>query len=215
MKKIKPGLVLELAANLLLPWLAYRLAQPHWGEVGALYASAMPPLAWSLIEFIRSRRVDALSALVLFGIALSIVTLALGGSARILLLRESLAAGATGIVFLASMCFGKPLIFYLARATVTREHENGAERFEAYWRDSASLRASLRLMTLVWGVGLTVETALRAWCVWHWSIERYLVVSPIIGYAIYGGLLAWTFWYRGKLVARQDATDPPRDGLLD
>ena len=156
MKKIKPGLVLELAANLLLPWLAYRLALPYWGDVGALYASAAPPLAWSIGEFARSRRVDALSALVLFGIALSIVLLAMGGSARILLVRESLAAGATGLVFLISLLFQRPLIFYLARATVTREQKDGAERFEAYWRESASLRASLRLMTFVWSVGLSV-----------------------------------------------------------
>jgi hypothetical protein len=203
MKKLKPGLLLELVANLLLPWLAYRLALPRYGEVGALYASAAPPLVWSLVEFVRSRRVDALSALVLFGIALSIVTLALGGSPRVLLLRESLAAGATGIVFLVSMCFERPLIFYLARATVTREHAGGAAHFEAYWRDSASLRASLRLMTLVWGVGLTVETLLRVWLAWNWPIERYLVVSPIVSYTIYGGLVAWTFWFRGRLIARQ------------
>lgn len=214
MKKIKPGLVLELVANLLLPWLAYRLTLPHWGDVGALYASAAPPLAWSLIEFARTRRVDALSALVLFGIALSIVMLALGGSPRILLVRESLAAGATGIVFLVSMLFKRPLIFYLARATVAREQENGAERFEGYWRDSASLRSALRLMTLIWGVGLSIETALRFWFAWHWPVERYLVVSPFISYAIYGGLLAWTFWFRRRLVQRQSTSGPSHDGLL-
>jgi hypothetical protein len=213
MKKIKPGLVLELVANLLLPWLAYRLALPHWGEVGALYASAAPPLLWSLVEFIRTRRVDALSALVLFGIALSIVTFALGGSPRILLVRESLAAGATGVVFLASLFFEKPLIFYLARATVAREQEDGAQRFEGFWRDNPTLRRSLRLMTLVWGVGLTLETVLRFWFAWNWPIERYLVVSPIIGYTIYGGMLAWTFWFRGRLVQRQRARDPSNDGL--
>jgi hypothetical protein len=214
MKKIKPGLVLELAANLLLPWLAYRLALPYWGDVGALYASAAPPLAWSIGEFARSRRVDALSALVLFGIALSIVLLAMGGSARILLVRESLAAGATGLVFLISLLFQRPLIFYLARATVTREQEDGAERFEAYWRESASLRASLRLMTFVWGVGLSVETVLRFWFAWTWPVERYLVVSPVVSYVIYGGLLAWTFWFRARLIQRQGKSEPSRDGLL-
>ncbi|MDB5835021.1 MAG: hypothetical protein JWR14_4851, partial [Caballeronia sp.] len=63
--KIRAGLVVELAANLVLPWLAYRLALPHWGELGALYASAVPPVVWSLVEFARTRRVDALSILVL------------------------------------------------------------------------------------------------------------------------------------------------------
>ncbi|KMQ79869.1 putative membrane protein [Candidatus Burkholderia pumila] len=199
MKKIKPGLVLKLVANLLLPWLAYRFALPQWGEVGALYVSAVPPLVWSLAEFVRTRRVDALSALVLFGIALSIITFALDGSPRILQVRESLAAGATGILFLISLLFDKLLIFYLARATVAREQDDGAQPFEGYWRENVTLRASLRLMTLVWDVGLTLETMLRFWFAWNWPIERYLVVSPIIDYVIfYGGLLAWTFWFRGR-----------------
>jgi len=57
----------------------------------------------------------------------------------------------------------------------------------------------MRMMTAVWGVGLTGETAIRSWMAWTWPIERFLVVSPFIGYGIYGGLLAWTLWYRKKL----------------
>jgi hypothetical protein len=126
--KIRAGLVAELGVNLVLPWLAYRLALPHWGELGALYASAVPPVVWSLVEFARTRRVDALSILVLLGIALSIVLMALGGSPRLLLMRESMASGAIGIVFLLSLAMRRPLTFYLARATVAREGEGGAAR---------------------------------------------------------------------------------------
>lgn len=68
--KSRAGLILELVVNLLLPWVAYRWAHPHFGETGALYASAIPPVIWSIIEFIRTRRVDALSLIVLLGIAL-------------------------------------------------------------------------------------------------------------------------------------------------
>jgi hypothetical protein len=199
MKLPRAGLLLELAANLLLPWLVWRLALPRVGETGALYASAAPPLVWSMVEFVRTRRVDALSLLVLGGIALSLVMLALGGDARILLVRESLAAGVIGLSFLVSLAFRRPLIFYLARATDAREREGGAARFEGYYEASATLRASLRLMTLVWGVGLTGENALRCWLAWHWPVERYLVVSPLLGYAIYGGLTAWTFWFRTRM----------------
>ena len=119
--KIRAGAVVELVVNLLLPWLAYRLALPHWGELGALYASAVPPVVWSLVEFARTRRVDALSILVLLGIVLSIVLMALGGSPRLLLMRESMASGAIGVVFLVSLVLRRPLTFYLARATVARE----------------------------------------------------------------------------------------------
>jgi hypothetical protein len=205
--KIRPGLVVELGVNLVLPWLAYRLALPHWGELGALYASAVPPVIWSLVEFARTRRVDALSILVLLGIALSVVLMALGGSPRLLLMRESIASGAIGVVFLLSLALRRPLTFYLARATVAREGEGGAERFEALWNERPALRRSVRLMTAVWGLGLTGENALRSWLAWHWPIERFLAVSPFIGYGIYGALTVWTLMYRKKLQRR--ATDAP------
>lgn len=200
--KLRPGFVLELAVNFLLPWLAYRLALPHLGETGALIASAVPPIVWSLIELVRFRRVDALSVLVVAGIVLSVAAMALGGSPRMLLLRESLVSGAIGVVFLLSLPMRRPLIFYLARATVAREMEGGAARFEALWQEQPALVGAMRLMTLVWGVGLTGETALRAWMALTWPIERFLVVSPFIGYGIYGGLTLWTFWYRKTMRGR-------------
>jgi hypothetical protein len=203
--KLRPGFVLELAVNFLLPWLAYRLALPHLGETGALIASAVPPIVWSLIELVRFRRVDALSVIVVAGIVLSVAAMALGGSPRMLLLRESLVSGAIGVAFLLSLPMRRPLIFYLARATVAREMEGGAARFESLWQERPALGSALRLMTLVWGIGLTGETALRAWMALTWPIERFLVVSPFIGYGIYGGLTLWTFWYRRGMRERVEA----------
>ncbi len=166
--KIRASFVVELAVNLLLPWLAYRLAVPHWGETGGLIASAVPPLAWSALELARFRRVDALSVMVLLGIVLSIAAMALGGSARMLLLRESLVSGAIGVAFLVSLLMTRPLVFYLARATVARELADGAARIEALWRERPAFVSAIRLMTAVWGAGLTGETALRAWMAMTW-----------------------------------------------
>ncbi|MDH6148117.1 MULTISPECIES: VC0807 family protein [Paraburkholderia] len=205
--KIRPGFVLELAVNFLLPWLAYRLALPRVGETGALIASAVPPLVWSVIELARFRRVDALSVMVVAGIVLSVAAMALGGSPRMLLLRESLVSGAVGVVFLLSLPMRRPLIFYLARATVAREMEGGAAHFEALWRERPGLPTAMRTMTLVWGIGLTAETALRAWMALTWPIERFLVVSPFIGYGIYAGLALWTLWYRRTMRSRVEAIE--------
>ncbi|CAE6719898.1 VC0807 family protein [Paraburkholderia nemoris] len=207
--KLRPGFVLELAVNFLLPWLAYRFTLPHLGETGALIASAVPPIVWSLIELVRFRRVDALSVMVVAGIVLSVAAMALGGSPRMLLLRESLVSGAIGVVFLLSLPMRRPLIFYLARATVAREMEGGAKRFETLWRERPALVSAMRLMTLVWGVGLTGETALRAWMALTWPIERFLVVSPFIGYGIYGALTLWTLWYRKTMRSRVEARVQP------
>ena len=208
--KVRPGFVLELAVNFLLPWLAYRLALPHVGETGALIASAVPPLVWSAIELARFRRVDALSVMVVAGIVLSVAAMALGGSPRMLLLRESLVSGAVGVVFLVSLPMRRPLIFYLARATVAREMECGAAHFETLWRERQGLATAMRTMTLVWGIGLTAETALRAWMALTWPIERFLVVSPFIGYGIYAGLALWTLWYRKTMRGRVEAIERAR-----
>lgn len=203
--KVRPGFLLELVVNLALPWVAYRLAQPHWGEFGGLIASAAPPTLWSLVELARFRRTDALSLMVLLGIVLSGVAMALGGGPRMLLLRESLISGAIGVVFLLSLPMRRPLMFYLARATMAREAADGAARIETLWRERPVFVAAMRMMTLVWGIGLTGETALRAWMALTWPIERFLAVSPFIGYGIYGGLMLWTLRYRKKLHARAEA----------
>lgn len=206
--KLRPGFVLELVVNFLLPWLVYRYSHPQLGETGALIASSVPPILWSLIELVRFRRVDALSMIVVGGIVLSIGAMALGGSPRVLLLRESLVSGAIGVAFLLSLPMRRPLIFYLARASVAREMEGGAARFEALMQERPGLSAALRMMTLVWGIGLTGETALRSWMALTWPIERFLVVSPFIGYGIYGALTVWTVWYRKSLRKRSEASVP-------
>lgn len=197
--KLRPAFVAELAVNLLLPWVAYRLAHPHYGEVGGLIASAIPPVAWSIVELVRFRRVDALSAIVLLGIALSIGAMAFGGGPRVLLMRECLASGAIGVAFLATLFARRPLVFYLARATVARETPEGVARFEMLWNERREFASAMRMLTAVWGIGLTADAALRAWLAATWPIERFLVVSPILGYSVFGGLLAWTFWYRTRM----------------
>ncbi|MGI4812755.1 MAG: VC0807 family protein [Janthinobacterium lividum] len=202
MTKLRANMAIELGVNFLLPWLAYRLALPHWGMLGALYASAAPPIVWSVIEFARSRRVDALSVLVVVGIALSVGLMALGGSPRLLLVRESLISGAIGAAFLLSLLWPRPLIFYLARATVARREDGAAARFEIAWDERPALRRLVRLMTLVWGIGLVGENLLRCWMAWTWPIERFLLVSPVVSYGIYGALTVWTFWYRKRFEAR-------------
>jgi hypothetical protein len=84
--------------------------------VRALLASSAPPIAWSLVEFARHRRVDALSVLVAAGIVLSLLAMIGGGGPKFLQLRENLVTGIIGLVFL-----GSALIYQLARAGMRRE----------------------------------------------------------------------------------------------
>ncbi|MEO9384227.1 VC0807 family protein [Chromobacterium phragmitis] len=194
------SLLAELIVNFLLPWLCYRWGKPHWGEMGGLLLSAAPPIVWSLWELWRNRRVDALSMLVLLGIALSLLAMLLGGSEKMMLLRESLLSGLFGGAFLLSLLFPRPLVFYLARATIERREEGGRERCDRLW-GQAEFRRVIRFMTAMWGVGLVAEMALRSWLAWHWPVERSLLLLPWISYGVMGLLTAAT-WLMRKRLAR-------------
>lgn len=190
---------MDLIVNLFLPWLAYTLVAPRYGEFGALVASSIPPLLWSLLELAWHRRIDALSILVLGGIGLSVLAMALGGDARLLLIRESLISGLIGVAFMLSLLFKRPLVYFLARATVLRQNaEHGAAGFHAWWQIPAAQRA-IRGITAVWGLGLTGEALLRTWLAWHWGPQRFLAIAPTLGYVIAGAMCLWTFWFVRRL----------------
>jgi hypothetical protein len=107
----KLSLVIEVVVNIVLPWLCYRFAKSPLGETGALLLSTAPPILWSLVTVLRFRRLDVVSVFVIVGILLSLVTMALGGSSRVLLMRESLVTGFAGLALIASLLLPRPLMF--------------------------------------------------------------------------------------------------------
>jgi len=187
-------LFVEVLVNFALPFLIYNYAEPRIGEVRALLASSAPPILWSIVEFFRHRRLDALSLLVVAGIGLSLLAMLGGGGVRFLQLREKLVTGVIGLVFLGSAAVGKPLIYELARATKRRKSEAEAAEFEAL-QVHAGFRRAMMVMTLVWGFGLLADVALSVVLVFVLSIREYLLVNPIIGYGTMGALGLWTFFY--------------------
>jgi hypothetical protein len=197
-------LLLECLANFALPFVVYGLAKTRFGDVGALIAASGPPIVWSMVEFARLRRIDALSLLVLMGIVLSLLGFAGGGGARMLQLREQLVKGVIGLVFLGSAAIGRPLIYQLARARLRRQASGDVASFEQL-RDGPIFRRTMLVMTLAWGVGLVADSAIAGILVFALGVREFMVVSAVIGYGALGALTAWTFWYarRGLAAARR------------
>jgi hypothetical protein len=196
--------LVELAVNFVLPFVIYNYAQGPLGDVRALLLSSGPPILWSLVEFYRHRRLDALSLLVIGGIALSLLAMLGGGGARFLQLREKLVTGLIGLAFVGSALIGKPLVYELARATMRRKSESEAQEFEAL-QVHAGFRRTMTFMTLVWGFGLLADVAVSVALVFKLSIREYLVVNPILGYATTGALALWTFLYGRHAKRRGEA----------
>jgi hypothetical protein len=184
---------LDFLVNLGGPWLVYRLVEGSTSTITALLLSSLPPIIWSLLQLVWSRKLDVISLLVLAGIAASLVATLLGGSPRLLLVRESFITGIFGLVFLGSLWLPRPLLFYLAKATVAKEGMAEAQ-FAGKW-SRPGFRHTFYLMTVVWGVGLIMQAALQVILAFALSIEQDLVVSPIAGYGVYLGLFGWSFWY--------------------
>jgi hypothetical protein len=197
----------EIVVNIVLPLGLYLLAKPKVGDVDALLASMLPPVAWSLAAFARKRTVDVLSLFVLAGIALSLLAFVGGGSVRFLQLRENFVTGLFGCAFLVSAAIGKPLIYQLARAGMRRRSAVAAANFERL-KDNPSFKGSMMTMTIVWGAGLLAQTAAACALVFAMPIAAYLVVSPILGYGTMGLLGLWTWWYgesrRRRAIALRD-----------
>jgi hypothetical protein len=190
-----PGYGLEILVNGVLPLLIYQLADKRLGDVGALIASSVPPVIWSIYQFVRARRIDAVSLLIITGIALSLLALLGGGGAKFLQLRENLVTGVIGAIFLGSVAIGQPLIYHLARAGMNRNNQTGeAAEFQAM-RDNPFFKRTMRMMTLVWGGGLIARTAIAVYLVFQVSIPAFLAINPVLGYASSGLLVGWTVWY--------------------
>jgi intracellular septation protein A len=188
------NLLAEICVNFVLPYIIYVQTQANIGQLDALLASSLPPILWSIIEFIRKRRVDAVSLLVVAGIVLSLLAFFGGGSARFLQLRENLVTGVIGLVFLGSAIIGKPLIYQLARASMARKSAATVNEFQQL-RGVEYFEATMMIMTVVWGVGLLAETAIACVLVYSIPISTYLIVSPFLGYGFMGALGLWTFLY--------------------
>jgi len=188
------GFLVEIVVNVALPYAVYSLLQPHYGDVRALLASSAPPMVWSVIEFARKRRADALSLLVIAGIVLSLLAFAGGGSVKFLQLRENLVTGLIGLVFLGSAAIGKPIIYQLAVAGAARQSSAAADELRNL-KDNVNFRRTMTFMTLVWGFGLLAATAIACVLVFTLSIKTYLLVSPFVGYGIMGLLALWTVWF--------------------
>lgn len=200
MKRLSLNLVLELAVNILAPWAVYSWLAPQHGDTLALMGSAVPPLLWSLVELIRVRRLDAVSIVVLAGILLTVAATAFGGSPKLLQLRENAVTGLIGLVFLVSLFLRRPLIYHLAAATFARQGEDASARLGDF-ASTPRGQNFFRHLTLLWGAGLMLQTAVMIWLVYLWPIGRYLLLSPFIGYGILGLLFAGTLWYRRSVRA--------------
>ena len=200
------GFLRDIALNAGIPLLFYRLAKRYVSasEVVALAVAATFPLAMSTIGLARRRRLDPVAVIVLLGIVVSGVGVLMGGSARLLLIRESLFTGALGLACFGSLLLPRPLMFYFGRHFMAGNDPVARAEYDASWQ-RPTVPFVHRLITVVWGSAFLGEFAIRVVLAYALPAAAVLVLSPIILGVITIGTFIWTFAYVRRVRQRAEA----------
>jgi intracellular septation protein A len=186
-----PAILLGVAA----PFVVYQVATTFGAsDLAALAWGAVFPLAGIAMGFVRTRRLDAISAVSLISIIVGVGGGLLLHSAEFLLVKDSLVTATVGMTFLASLLASRPLIFTIGRAQAPER----AEVFDRRWAEPAFRRA-LRRMTAVWGTALLAEACARVVLSLLIPPGALLLVSPLLAAAVIGPVAIWTMRRRAHM----------------
>ncbi|MEJ2217558.1 MAG: hypothetical protein P8099_13185 [Gemmatimonadota bacterium] len=211
---IRP-MVWDIALNVAIPLACYRLTKAYVSpsDFNALLAASIFPILRNLVGVVRRRSLDPIAVLVLLGISTGMLAIALGGSAKLLLLRESLFTGVFGLACLVSLVLPRPLMFYFGRFFTAGNDPARRARFDATWQ-YARARKTHRIITLVWGLLYLGEFTVCAALIYTQPITTVLAVSPLLFGSATILAIIWTFRYarkaRERAIRRSGPARSPR-----
>ncbi|MGH9518351.1 MAG: VC0807 family protein, partial [Terriglobales bacterium] len=159
------------------------------------------PVGEGLWGLLAEREMDPIGLVVLAGIAVDAGALALGGSPRVLLLRESLFTGAFGIACFISLLLRRPLMFYFGRYFMSGRDPVKRSRFEASWA-LPEVRHGNRLVTSIWGIVFTGELCLRVLFVYTLEPAVVLIISPLVLGVFTVVTVVWSLAYARRMRLR-------------
>jgi len=159
----------------------------------ALVLSGVLPACHVVVTVIRRRRLDAIGAMVLSGIALGTVVGLASGSARLYLLDGIVPTVVLGLACLVSLFSHRPLMFRFALETMGEDSDQG-RAFAGMWR-YPGFRGTFRVITVVWGLVFLAESGVQAIVVETYSINTAKQTSNLLPIAVVVLTFAWTRAY--------------------
>ncbi len=203
--------LVDLLLSTVVPLACYKLARGFFSasEMQGLVLSTIYPIAASLRGLAAKRQVNVSSAVVLLGIAASLVAMFLGGSPRLLLLRESMVTLALGLACFATLPFPRPLMFFFGRQMVAGGDPIKIAAFNRRAAEPAA-RGTHRRITAVWGAALTLEFCCKAALVFALPTAQVLALSPFL---FNGAMLLTMLWTVRYAKARRTALAVKEDRM--
>ena len=156
--------------NALLKTLAIEIAVPtgvYYGlhslgasDFTALAVAGVFPLARTLYQFAKDRTLNGLALVVLVTNVVGMLLTFVSGDARMMIAKDSLGSGITGLVILASAFTAAPIMTRTMRPFLTRGKAENEAAWERLGRNEA-FNAILRRCSVIWGIGFVLESTVR------------------------------------------------------
>jgi hypothetical protein len=182
------GLALDVGLPLVTYYALHAAGVGNWF---ALLAATLVAGARIVLVAVRQRVLNALGfvMLVIFGLGLALTFAT--GDVRFLVLKDSIATGVLGLLFLCFAVAGHPLTLAATRTWAPERADAMVERY----RTVPAVRHGHLVASVVWGVGLLTEALVRVLLVFVLPISVVVGLSSALVVVFIGSLMAWTLWY--------------------
>ncbi|AWS42104.1 hypothetical protein DKM19_12770 [Streptosporangium sp. 'caverna'] len=117
-------------------------------------------------------------------------------------------------MFLGTCALGRPAAFAVAKL-FGAENADTVRRWEALYAAELAFRRVYLVMTLVWGITLLAESAIRIPLIYLLPTDVMVGLSSILLTGTIGLLALWSSWYgrRGEQAARRLPSGPKTVGI--
>jgi hypothetical protein len=190
------GLGSWLVTDLVLPIAAFYVLKAC-GMSGAIALTVGGGLSGVrvLLVALRNRRFDALAVVVMGFFALGLITLAITGSARVVMAADSLPTAVAGLVLLASLGFYDSLMFRLLLPVLSGGQKDNEPLWHAAWTDGSTFRHSVHVITVAWSLLLIGESAGRLILIATLPVDVMVGLSKVLQVMLVLSLVGFAGWY--------------------
>lgn len=202
---IKKSIIISILINAILPLITYKILINHIpSSITALIISTTIPIIDNIYHIIKEKKIDIFASLIILGFIVGIISMLFSGSQKLLLIRQSYITAVIGILFLISMFFPKPMIYYLAKKFINSQDKyakNNKSTIDEKWKNP-HFRFSMKFLTFIWGICLVLEAVCNISLVFILSVSKYMLISPLVSYGFIGCATFITFFYRKKIKSK-------------
>jgi hypothetical protein len=186
---------LWLLAALLAPLVLYVVLRQVTGSpIEALALTEVIPAGWLVLVAIVRRRFDAIGVVSTASVAIALAIYGLsGGDPVALKLRHGVVPGTVGIIALASLALGRPLLLVVAQRRAEIDAVHRAE-IEAKL-DQPDRRRALVVLTLLLGMFFTLDGAVQTVLAFAVPTDAFVPDSTTAHLVVLGGGAAVMAWY--------------------